>query len=830
MIQHGALANFVAGATQRYGFRRDDRVLQFAPLHFDASVEEIFLTLCAGATLVLRTDEMLQSLTGFLAACAEQKISVLDLPTAFWHELAYSVTNGAATMPTTVRTVIIGGEAALPERVARWREIVGSAVTLLNTYGPTEATVVATVATLSDADDAAAPTDIPIGRPLPGVRAVVLDKHGVAVAPGAVGELHLLGAGLASGYLGRPGLNAQRFVTLTQLPDCPRAYRTGDLVRVRTDGQLLFVGRVDDEFKISGHRVNPAEIETALLSYPGVCEVAVIGQTLASGAKRLIAHIVAETPPPSPIALRRHAQAILPAAMTPSAFVFNDRLPKTVSGKVDRAALRASVIDEPAAVVAPMSELEHVVLRVWEQVLGVVGISTQDDFFDLGGQSLQAIQTANRLSIELGREAPVALLFRHPTVADLAQALEQKTSFDHSRFDLPAIMFDDAKLPIDIVSARLPPAASTQRVRCVLLSGATGFVGVHLLDELLRQTDAQIVCLVRADSAAQALERIRRASAKQRLVDAEFAERVRAIPADLSQARFGLNSEQFHELAAECDAIYHNAAIVSVMREYQSVRAVNVIGTREMLGLAATGRIKPFHYVSTLAVAPSAAAQPEVAEAFVAAHLDLQDGYRQSKWAAEHLVQQAGERGLPVAVYRLGRVVGASSTGFVNEQDILWRLLRASIPRGVLPRLDIAEVWTPVDFVARAIVHLSLHAQSIGPVFNLAPGPTIHLSDMLVSIREYGYPVVQRPLAEWRTRMQQDGTDAHLTTLAFFDLQPGDNAETPSFGIGRVRCEHVRDGLAGSGIACPPVDQTLLCRYLDYCVATGFLPPPHASQ
>ncbi|MCG8348326.1 MAG: amino acid adenylation domain-containing protein, partial [Chloroflexales bacterium] len=709
MIQHGALANFVAGATQRYAFRRDDRVLQFAPLHFDASVEEIFLTLCAGATLVVRNDEMLQSLTGFLAACAEQKISVLDLPTAFWHELAYSVTTGAATLPATVRTVIIGGEAALPERVARWREIVGSAVTLLNTYGPTEAAVVATVATLSAAaaaDDATS-TDIPIGRPLPGVRAVVLDKHGVLVAPGVVGELHLLGAGLASGYLGRPELNAQRFVTLTQLPDCPRAYRTGDLVRVREDGQLLFVGRVDDEFKISGHRVNPAEIETALLSYPGVREAAVVGQTLTGGAKRLIAHVVATAPPPNPTELRRHAQAILPAAMTPSAFVFSDRLPKTASGKVDRTALRDSVIDEPAAAVAPMSELEHVVLRVWGQVLGAADLSTQDDFFDRGGQSLQAIQTANRLGIELGREVPVALLFRHPTVADLTQALEQKTSLDRSSLSLPAIMFADAKLPVDIVLARLPPAASTQRLRCVLLSGATGFVGVHLLDELLRQTDAQIVCLVRADSAAQALERIRSARAKQRLADAAIAERVRAIPADLTQPRFGLNSEQFHELAAECDAIYHNAATVSVMREYQSVRAVNVISAREMLSLAATGRIKPFHYVSSLAVAPSAAAQPEVAEAFLAAHLELQDGYRQSKWAAEHLVQQAGERGFPVAVYRLGRVVGASDTGFVNEQDIFWRLLRTGIPLGMLPKLDIAEVWTPVDFVARAIVHLS---------------------------------------------------------------------------------------------------------------------------
>ncbi|MFD5543440.1 amino acid adenylation domain-containing protein, partial [Streptomyces sp. NPDC127079] len=327
-VGHGALATFVTGAAHRYGLRREDRVLQFAPLHFDASVEEIFLTLCTGATLVVRTDEMTESVPWFLREVDRLRISVLDLPTAYWHELAHTLSTGAAALPAGVGTVIIGGEAALPERVARWRGAVGPSVRLFNTYGPTEATVVATVAALHEGPDA--PDDVPIGRPLPGTRAAVLG-----------GELHLLGGALARGYRDADAPDDARFGPLPQLPGAPRAFRTGDLVRLGSDGQLRFLGRADDEFKISGHRVHPAEVETVLLAQPGVREAAVVGQVLPDGTRRLAAHVVADDPPPTAGELRERLRAALPPAMIPSAVVFADRLPRTGTGKIDRKALSA---------------------------------------------------------------------------------------------------------------------------------------------------------------------------------------------------------------------------------------------------------------------------------------------------------------------------------------------------------------------------------------------------------------------------------------------------------------------------------------------------------
>ncbi|WP_426731202.1 thioester reductase domain-containing protein [Myxococcus faecalis] len=945
-ISHDALAHFVAGATHRYRFTREDRVLQFAPLHFDASVEEVFLTLCVGGRLVLRTDEMLQSVPRLLEACAAHGITVLDLPTAFWHELAYAVSTGAAKLPSSLRTVIIGGEAALPERVARWRATVGPSVELLNTYGPTEATVVATVASLSDAKgptselpmpdvradtttlradangssserdevaigaplpgmrsdttslgEANVPTserhevaigvprlgmrsntttlladahgsssdrgdgvpigaplpsmrsdtttlladtngltserdEVPIGVPLPGVRAALVDAHGRIVARGSEGELCLLGGALARGYLGRPELDKARFISLAALPGQPRAYRTGDKARLREDGQLVFVGRVDDELKISGHRIDPAEVETVLLGHPGVREAAVVGQTLPGGARRLCAHIVAESPAPSAADLRKHLLANLPAPMVPGAIVFAERLPRTSTGKIDRAELRkAALVDPTTRTAQATTALERVVLGIWEEVLGATGLTAQDDFFDRGGQSLQSIQVANRLGIALGREVPVATVFRYPTAAALAQALEHGESSGHDTSGPSTTMLADAELSEDIVPRLAPPAttgaartfeALFPEPRQVLLTGATGFVGAHLLDQLLRQTQARVVCLVRAKDEAQALERIRAAMTSQRLSTEGLGERVLALPSDLTQPSLGLDSARFHGLAAECDVILHNAAVVSVVREYGSLQAVNVRGTRELLRLAAAVRPKPFHYVSTLAVAPQADVSPEVPEDFVPAHPGLRDGYQQSKWVAERLVQQASERGLPVAVYRLGRVVGATDTAIVNPQDLVWRILLAGIPARTLPMLEVGETWTPVDYVARAIVKLSRTATP-GTVFNVTPVPDVRLPDLFRWVREYGYPVDLLPVPQWRAQVaERAGTADNTTTLAFFDLRSGDSQ--PAFGLGPIRCQRLHHALEGTAITCPPADRPLFFRYLAYCVANGLLP------
>ncbi|CAM5296798.1 non-ribosomal peptide synthetase [Streptomyces purpurascens] len=801
-IGHRALAHFVAGATHRYGLHRGDRVLQFAPLHFDTSVEELFLTLCAGATLVLRTGAMTESVPGFLDACARLRISFLDLPTAYWHELAYAVSTGAATLPTEIRTVVIGGEPALPARVDGWRKAVGTSVRLLNTYGPTEATVVATVADLHD--PSLAPGDVPIGLPLPGTRAAVVD-----------GELHLLGENLALGYRGEPVPDACRFAPLDRLPGTSRAYRTGDLVRIGDDGQLRHLGRADGEFKISGHRVHPAEVESVLVTHPGVRDAVVVGQVLGDGTRRLSAYVVPDGPAPATASIRDRLRAVLPAAMIPSAVAFLDRLPRTSSGKIDRKALATP--DEQSAVAH--SSLERTIADVWHHMLGVTAVSAQDDVFDLGAQSLQAIQVANRLGVELRREVKVAWLFQHPTPAGLARYLERQGQ--PTAPGLPAALLTDTVLDPDIRpgdGSRTDSAPDR-----VLLTGATGFVGVHLLAELLTGTDAEVVCTVRARSAAEATARLHQAMETHRIHLPDTAKkRITAVCADLARPRLGLDEETFGELARTCGAIFHNAATVSIMREYATLRAANTLSTKDLLSMAAV-RSAPLHFVSTLSVAPPLALSPQVPEAFLPPHPGLRYGYQQSKWAAERLLEQAAERGLPVTVHRLGRIVGPATTGHVNERDFLWSVLRAGVPEGIVPDLFEEEVWTPVDHAAKALVHLCLgQLSSVARVFNHADSVPVRLGDVHDWLEEYGYSLRRMPLDQWRAELPRT-SGAAATTLAFFDSWA---TTEPDLRLGRVRADNVVSGLRGSGITCPPVDRDLFFRYLDHCVATGALPAP----
>ncbi|WP_328491587.1 amino acid adenylation domain-containing protein [Streptomyces sp. NBC_00414] len=805
-IGHSALAHFVAAATHRYGIQQRDRVLQFAPLHFDTSVEELFLTLCAGGTLVIRADDMTESIPHFLDEAARLRVSVLDLPTAYWHEVSYAISTGTATLPETVRTVIVGGEAALPERVDRWREAAGPSVRLLNTYGPTEATVVATVADLHD--PTLAPGDVPIGLPLAGTRAAVVD-----------GELYLLGDTLARGYRGDLP-DSSRFAPLAALPGTPRAYRTGDLVSVGEDGQLRFLGRADDEFKISGHRVRPAEVESALLTHPRIREAAVVGQTLADGTRRLVAHLVTTPPAPTASEARAHLRTLLPAAMVPSGIELLDRLPRTGSGKIDRAVLSRTSAPQASTT---GNVLEQAVTGVWRQILGTDTLTVDDDVFDLGAQSLQAIQAANRLGARLGRDIRVAWLFQYPTAAGLARFLGDDAQPLTAPTGLPPTVLTDAPL-----APGIRPGISRDPhdvPRRILLTGATGFVGVHLLAELLANTSAEIVCTVRARDRAEATARTRQALDRHAIaLDERDFRRVVALAADLARPDFALPRDTLADLATTCDAIFHNAATVSIMRDYATLRAVNTESTRHLLHLAAV-RTTPLHYVSTLSVAPPASHSREVPETFLPPHKGLRYGYQQSKWASERLLEQAAERGLPVTVHRLGRVVGPSGTGYVNERDFLWSVLRAGVPAGIVPDLFEDEVWTPVDFVARSLVRLCLTAdpRATGPVFNHATLPRVRLADVYTWVEEYGYPIRRLPLARWREQLPRSA-DAAATTLAFFDST--EQAAATDLRLGHVRADNVRAGLEGGDITAPPLDRDLLFGYLDHCVAAGVLPAP----
>ncbi len=409
LVGREALAARVAWMVGDYALGPGDRVVQFAAAGFDTHAEEIWPALVAGATVVMLPDGP-HSLPEVLAA--DPGITVLDLPTAYWASLLPMLDDIA--WPPALRLVILGGEEVGAESIATWRARFGDRVRLVNTYGPTEATVIATATDLTDDDTTRRP---PIGRPIAGVEAYVCDSDGRLMAPGVAGELRLGGVGLARGYLGREDLTAARFPATRY----GRLYRTGDRVRWRVSDSgatLEFLGRLDDQIKVRGIRVEPAEVEAVLRGHPGVEQAVVVG---IDGA--LIAYTVG---PAAAAEVRAHAAGHLPALLVPSVVVPLAALPLTRNGKVDVRALPAPDRSRDAAIafVAPRSDAETLVAAVWTQVLGIDTIGAGDDFFALGGHSLLATRVIARLRAAVDVDVPIRAIFTHPTVAALATVVE----------------------------------------------------------------------------------------------------------------------------------------------------------------------------------------------------------------------------------------------------------------------------------------------------------------------------------------------------------------------------------------------------------------------
>ncbi|AKJ04229.1 non-ribosomal peptide synthase protein (TIGR01720 family)/amino acid adenylation domain-containing protein [Archangium gephyra] len=415
VVTHEGACDLIPGKARAFGVGAESRVMQLASLGFDASIWEYLLTVSVGAALYVPAGGRVPLGEELRRELVEGGVTVLTLPPSV---LALLPDEGLEHL----RVVMVAGEACPAELVERW----GRSRRLVNGYGPTEVSVLATWEECEPGE--ARP---PIGGPLANTQAYVLDRAMRPVPPGVAGELYLGGPGLARGYVGRPELTAERFVPnpFGREPG-ERLYRTGDVVRWRADGRLDFLGRVDAQVKVNGVRVEPGEVEAALRELAGAKQAHVRAWKSPSGETRLVAYVVpAESTPREEREVRARLRRRLAEAMVPSAFVWLDALPLTSSGKVDGRALPApgEVHREGRASVPPRDELERELARVWEEVLGVHAVGVTDSFFELGGQSLLAVRLVARLRERLGRTVPLAALFEGPTIEALAARLRAGT-------------------------------------------------------------------------------------------------------------------------------------------------------------------------------------------------------------------------------------------------------------------------------------------------------------------------------------------------------------------------------------------------------------------
>jgi amino acid adenylation domain-containing protein len=431
LIQHRSLVNAAHAFATHHALTVQDRVLQFASLSFDVAAEEFFASWLSGARAVMLPEPSAVTPELFTRFLEEEGVTLVNLPASFWAEWTTAVSERGLRLPSHLRRVVVGNEKSLPETLAKWQSAVGHQVSWSNAYGPSETTITASNYEPRRGAEPSAAGAVPIGRPVMNATAYVLDRAQRLVPVGVAGELCIGGAGLARGYHNRPELTAEGFTPNPYaVSGGERMYRTGDLARYLPDGNIEFLGRVDEQVKVRGFRIELGEVESVLSRHEGVREAAVVARPDHVGGNRLVAYVVEREAGAAPAGgLRRHLKNSLPEYMIPSAFVTLGALPLTPNGKVDRRRLPEEDGARPEleeAYVAPRSEMERRIAGVWQEALGVEKVGVHDNFFNLGGHSLLIVQVNSKLREVMQAEVSIIDMFKYPTVSALAEHLSRE--------------------------------------------------------------------------------------------------------------------------------------------------------------------------------------------------------------------------------------------------------------------------------------------------------------------------------------------------------------------------------------------------------------------
>ncbi|MFE5241284.1 MULTISPECIES: non-ribosomal peptide synthetase [unclassified Streptomyces] len=822
MITQSALVSAFRSWERAYGLGTEVKThLQAANVAFDVFTGDLVRALCSGGTLVLCPREILLDPERLHALLVEERVDFADLVPVVVRALASHVTARGGTLGN-FKVLAVGADIWFMRDYWQLSALCPPGTRLVNSYGITESTVDSGLFE-TPMPDRADGEPVPIGRPLANTEFYVLDADRQPVPPGVRGTLHIGGLALARGYVARPGLTAERFVPhpFSTVPGS-RLYDTGDVARLLPSGDVEVLGRADRQVKIRGFRIELEEIEAVLGHHPQVQDAAVVVVVDEHGERRLAGY-VQPVPGTSPqvAGLQEYLRGRLPYYMVPATFTLLERMPLNANGKHDRKALPAPVVEtaETAAPVAPVAlgPVESAVAEIWESVLGADGLTAEDDFFDLGGHSMLVPQVVFALRQRFDIDVPLLSLFEATTIGQVARLVQDSQDAAVAGEDAAPDLLAEAELGpgITVDPGRTPladPAA-------ILLTGVTGFLGVHLLDGLLRSTTAVIHCLVRADDRASGLDRILACLDEHGLEAPADPARIVAEPGDLGEPLLGLGEVRFARLAEVIDAVHHSGAWVNFALPYGKLAPANVGGTREVLRLAGRAGGAPVHHISTASAPPAPGGGDGSA---------VPGGYNRSKWVAERLAVSARERGIPVQVYRPDYIGGHSRTGIGNPKDLIWAVIKGSIQLGSHPDLDQPVHLVPVDQVSDAIVRISLReAEDGGTGYDLGHPRPVSLADVFGWVREFGYDLRTLTYRDWLDELGKSAAESPDNALyPFLGLLESEAAlvesEEPSSAA-------LHDAYLDSSTPCPQLGPELLRTYLVHLAGRGFLPPVPAA-
>ncbi|WBF45733.1 amino acid adenylation domain-containing protein [Serratia rubidaea] len=829
MVEHRQVVNNLAWRQRTWPLSVEDNVLHNHSFSFDPSIWAVFWPLLNGATIVLADIDAMEDSNVLLNLMIRHSISVLGgVPSM----LGALIDHPSSHCCQTVKLVLSGGEVLSNELARKIRQTWKAEVA--NLYGPTEATIDA----LCFRVPATGNTAIPIGYPLDNTTAYIVDPDLNLLPHGVPGEIMLAGRNLARGYLGKPGETAQRFLPNPYASG--RWYATGDLGRRDSTGAIVYLGRRDHQVKIRGHRIELNEVAHQLSQILDLNEVIVFALHAGTEQARLVAAIERQ-PNDNHTDIAQTLQRHLPAYLIPGQFLHLDTLPRTATGKVDMDALRKLATPTRDTAVAtehraPRSELEKSLMHDFAQVLNLTDIAPDTDFFAQGGTSILLTRLAGKLSAQYQVQIPLHEFFRIPTPAAVAEVIEM-----YRREGLTALLAhqhaqtleQDIYLDAQIQAGDLPHA-NWYQPSVVFLTGATGYLGLYLIEQLLKRTRSRVICLCRAKDVAHAKRRIEDGLRMYHINLGDQLQRVEYLTGDLALPQFGLSDRQWETLAAEVDVIYHNGALVNFVYPYSALKATNVGGTQTILQLACTTRLKSVQYVSTVdTLLATHTPRPFIEDdAPLRSAIGVPAGYTGSKWVAEGVADLGRSRGIPVTIFRPGLILGHTETGASQSIDYLLVALRGFLPMGIVPDYPRIFDIVPVDYVAAAIVHISLQPQSRDKFFHLFNPDPVTIRQFCDWIQEFGYTFRLVDFEEGRQKALSvpPGHPLYPLVPLIRDADPQPHrALDPDF-MHEVNPElegrQTFELLACSDIPRPQTSKAYAHLILRYLIGTGFLTEP----
>lgn len=731
-----------------------DNVLSSSSIAFDAASFEIWTALLNSATLVCIDYEVIINPEEYANFLDHHNITVMWVTSALFDQLVAF----QAGMFKKVKYLLSGGDVVNPKTVYKvLNNDEGRPDAFINGYGPTEAGILATFHIVKELDDDHSP--LPVGKALADTVLYILDEEQNPVKAGETGELYIGGHRLARGYLNLPQKTKEHFIInpFTSNP-MDMLYRTGDLVHFNRDGALEFSGRADRQIKFRGFRLELDGIENVLVAHKDVANAA-IKMVKHKNDKLLVAYIQLENNQKENFFIseyKLYLKSKMPEYSVPSEIVVLDKLPVTQRGKIDRKNLPDPEFKEEVCenIVEPETKTQKIIYDVWSECLGRKAFGIKDNFFTLGGSSILLATVYAGIRAKIDKPFSLNTFFETPTIEGLATSIDKfGGKFDHQN------EFLDAKKD-SILDESITPNWNNSLVASkdiVLLTGSMGYLGAHVLCELLESSSSTIYCLLRSHEDLSLHRQQLHALQKLKLDSAiEFSDRIHTISGDISKEKLGMSEDDYEFVVENTTHIIHCAAAVNHMYGYSKLKTPNTFGTIELIKIAMNSREKKFSYISTESAISHNNEDGVGYEADVAdAPADFFGGYALTKWVSERLLKQAFERGMSGLILRPGNIFLNTQTGVSSplESNFALLMMRAYIDSGFAPDIGLIFEAVPVNQLSKAIVSTTL-SESNKTMLNLSNPNEISLKEyvgILSLVTNKNIKII--PFAEWKHRV-----------------------------------------------------------------------------